>query len=78
MPSRRARRSKPRSRARNRGQAIVEYILLLSIVLVASSGLFRSIQSFFDRGVPFLGARMESTLKSGRTPTGLWTEDEAR
>ena len=61
---------------KNLGQALIEYILLLSILVGLSSLIFRTISSTFDRGLPLLGARMEAALKTGRTPNHLWREPE--
>lgn len=60
-------------RPANAGQATVEYILLLSFVVVACVGMTRAILDGIDRGVLRVGGGLEKQLKTGRAPGGIWS-----
>jgi hypothetical protein len=60
-------------RPANAGQATVEYILLLSFVVVACVGMTRAILGGIDRGVLRVGGGLEKQLKTGRAPGGIWS-----
>jgi hypothetical protein len=55
------------------GQATVEYILLLSFVVVACVGMTRAILGGIDKGVLRVGGGLEKQLKTGRAPGGIWS-----
>ena len=61
------------ARPANAGQATVEYILLLSFVVVACVGMTRAILGGIDRGVLRVGGSLEKQLKTGRAPGGIWS-----
>lgn len=61
------------ARPANAGQATVEYILLLSFVVVACVGMTRAILGGIDRGVLRVGGGLEKQLKTGRAPGGIWS-----
>ena len=55
------------------GQAIFEYVFLLSIALTTAVFIGKSIISVFDRGILSVGATLEKYLKTGRLPPRVWT-----
>lgn len=55
-----------------KGQAVTEYILLLSITVFGSITLARAIIGTLDRGLLKLGGQLEKDLKTGRAPLGIW------
>ena len=54
------------------GQAITEYLLLLSIVVFGATALIRGIMSAFDQGILSLGGQLEKDLKTGRAKLSVW------
>lgn len=54
------------------GQAITEYLLLLSIVVFGATALIRGIMSAFDQGILTLGGQLEKDLKTGRAKLSVW------
>lgn len=54
------------------GQAVIEYILVLSATLVASGLLARGILNALDSGVLKLGGQLEKDLKTGRAPLSVY------
>ena len=54
------------------GQAIVEYVLLLSVVIVGAATIARAIMSALDRGVLRLGGQLEKDLKTGKEKLSAW------
>jgi len=56
----------------DRGQAVTEYILLLSAVLTGAIFLGRALIKVFDDGVLFLGGQLEKDLKTGRQSINGW------
>ena len=54
------------------GQAVTEYILLLSVLVVGVSAMTRGILAALDRGILHLGAQLERDLRTGRMRVDLW------
>lgn len=54
------------------GQAMTEYILLLSVIVVGASSLARGILKVMDQGILRLGGQLEKDLKTGRSPLSAW------
>ncbi|OFZ79161.1 MAG: hypothetical protein A2583_00520 [Bdellovibrionales bacterium RIFOXYD1_FULL_53_11] len=54
------------------GQAITEYILLLSICVVGAAALMRGIIQAIDKGILRLGGQLEKDLRTGRAPIDIW------
>ena len=54
------------------GQATVEYILLLSVIVFGVSQIGRAVIGALDRGILFLGAQLEKDLKTGRAQINVW------
>ena len=54
------------------GQALTEYILILSVCVVGASALARGILKVLDQGVLKLGGQLEKDLKTGRAPLNDW------
>ena len=55
------------------GQAVTEYILLLSVVVGAGIALKNGIITAIDKGILLFGGQLEKDLKSGRAPVTIWT-----
>ncbi|OFZ19712.1 MAG: hypothetical protein A2X94_16795 [Bdellovibrionales bacterium GWB1_55_8] len=56
----------------DRGQATVEYILILSVAVVAAGAMARGLLGVVDRGILRFGGQLEKDLKTGRMNSGLW------
>lgn len=54
------------------GQAVLEYVLVLSGTLVAAGMLARGILSALDSGVLKLGGQLEKDLRTGRAPLSVY------
>jgi hypothetical protein len=54
------------------GQAILEYILILSVVVVGAGLVGRGVLASLDRGVMRLGGQLEKDLRTGRQTLGAW------
>ncbi len=54
------------------GQAVIEYVLVLSATLVGAGMLARGILSALDSGVLKLGGQLEKDLKTGRAPLSVY------
>ena len=55
-----------------KGQATLEYILLISVLLTTSLALTKGIFETIDTGILRFGAALEKDLKTGRTPASAW------
>jgi hypothetical protein len=56
------------------GQAILEYILLLSIILVGLGLFLQKISSSFDVMTARRGGALEKQIRTGSAPASLWTK----
>lgn len=56
----------------DRGQAVIEYVLILSVATVGAAALARTIINVLDKGVLRIGGQLEKDLKTGRAPLGVW------
>ncbi len=54
------------------GQAITEYILILSVCLVGIGAFGRRFIKVLDQGVLHIGGQLEKDLKTGRVPSSVW------
>lgn len=54
------------------GQAVLEYIILLSITLTGATLIARGILTSLDDAVLRFGGKLEKNLKTGRAPVGVW------
>ena len=54
------------------GQAVVEYILILSLVAVGSATMTRFLLRTIDSGIARLGGQMSKDIKTGRASLGSW------
>jgi Flp pilus assembly pilin Flp len=54
------------------GQGTVEYILILSVVVLGASQLGRQILAMLEKGILRLGAVLEQDIKTGRAPLSVW------
>lgn len=55
------------------GQAVTEYILLLSVILTAVIALLKGVLAALDKFTLAFGAQLEKDLKAGRAnPTDVW------
>lgn len=55
-----------------RGQGTVEYILILSAVVLGAVQLARGFLTILDQGILRLGGQLEKDLKTGRAPLSVW------
>lgn len=55
------------------GQAITEYIMLLSMTLAVAILLARGLVSAINTSTLVLGGQLEKDLKTGRADLGLWS-----
>lgn len=58
-----------------RGQTTVEYILILTVTIVAVMAVVRIIMRLTDRGMLKLGSQLEKDLKTGRIPVNVWRDN---
>lgn len=56
------------------GQGTVEYILLLSAIVVVSTQAARQLLKAFDNGVLWLGGALEKDLRTGKAGIGIWKD----
>ena len=54
------------------GQATVEYILILSAIVVGCVKFTQVILAILDKGILTLGSQLEKDLKTGRAWLGIW------
>lgn len=54
------------------GQGTVEYILILSVSVVAASQIAKRILAALDHAVLLIGAQLERDLKTGRMAPSAW------
>lgn len=57
---------------KNEGQAVVEYLLLLSIVGLFSLTLQKGLITTFIGSLEYLGGELQKDLKTGRASLGIW------
>ena len=55
-----------------KGQATFEYIVILSVILIASLALVQGINTALDESLLRFGGKLEQNLKTGRSPAGVW------
>ncbi len=54
------------------GQGTLEYVLLLSVVVLAAGAFSRGVLKMLDSGILTFGGQLEMDLKTGRTPVNAW------
>lgn len=54
------------------GQAVIEYILILSVTVIGAGMLARGILKALDSGVLKLGGQLEKDLKTGKAPLTVY------
>ncbi len=54
------------------GQATLEYILLLSVILFGVSAMGASFIKTLNRGIFLVGGTLEKDLRTGRVNLGAW------
>lgn len=57
------------------GQATIEYILLLTVVVFLTSLVSKGLQGTWQKGISGLGGSLERALKTGRLPVHAWKVD---
>ena len=55
------------------GQSLIEYLLILSVVVLFSAQISKNFVSLLDRVVVRVGADLERDLKTGRAKLGVWS-----
>lgn len=64
---------KPGDLAKNQsGQAMVEYILLLTIVVVGAGLFLQSLSKAIDQMTAAQGGKLERQIRTGSAPASLW------
>jgi hypothetical protein len=58
--------------ADEQGQALTEYILILSACVVAAGAMTKQLLRVLDQGILKLGGQLEKDLKTGRPNVGIW------
>ena len=67
--------SKPGGLAKQEsGQALTEYILLLSIILVSMSYFLKAISKTIDEMTARQGGMIERQIRTGSAPASLWNK----
>ena len=61
-------------RKKQSGQAILEYILLLSIILGGLTYFLSKVTEGFDATTAKYGAKIERQLRTGKAPASIWTK----
>jgi len=56
------------------GQAVLEYILLLSILVLGASALSKGLAVAWEQGILSFGKTLERSIKTGRAPFSAWKE----
>gem|GEM_PF-1005013 len=56
-----------------KGQAMLEYIVILSACLFATLGISRNMTNILGSGILRLGAQLEQDLKTGRLSLRFWS-----
>lgn len=54
------------------GQAVTEYVLLMSVALGSAIVISKGLMAAIDRFTLALGAQLEKDLKAGRAPSAVW------
>jgi hypothetical protein len=57
---------------RNSGQAVVEYIVLLTMVIGIMVAFLRTLNGSFNKAVPKMGGVIERQLRTGAASAGVW------
>ncbi len=55
-----------------RGQALLEYVILLAITAGIGVYVFRTLNDNLDRSIPKIGGNLEKQLRSGAASASLW------
>lgn len=55
------------------GQGTLEYLLILSLVILGVAQMNRRLIDVVDRVVLRVGAELEKDLKTGRAPLSVWS-----
>ena len=61
-----------KKRKNQSGQAVVEYIVLLSIAVGLMAFFVKSLTSGIDKTIPRWGRGIEVQLRAGAAPASLW------
>jgi len=60
------------NRKRRSGQAVIEYVLLLTMVVGIMVAFLRTLNGSFDKAVPRMGGTIERQLRTGAASAGVW------
>ncbi len=61
-------------RKRQSGQAVIEYVLVLAVVLSVVIVVRVTVVASLDKGVEGVGGRFERELRTGALPATYWTK----
>jgi hypothetical protein len=56
------------------GQAIIEYIILLTFTVGIVVAFMSKSTSLFDKATVAVGGKMEKQLRTGKAPASIWTK----
>jgi TRAP-type mannitol/chloroaromatic compound transport system permease small subunit len=59
---------------KNSGQALIEYIILLSIMIGIFALILPGLSKTFDVATTAISGKMETQLRTGMAPATLWTQ----
>ena len=59
---------------KNSGQAVLEYILLLAMVVGMLSIFISKFVGSFDAATQKIGGKMEKQLRTGKAPPSIWNK----
>lgn len=57
---------------REQGQAVLEYLVVLTTALMFAVGIAKVILNQMDKGVLFFGGKLEKQIKTGRLNPDVW------
>ena len=66
--------SRKKKNRKNSGQAVLEYILLLSIIIGIVTFSLRNLTGAMDKMTAKYGGTMEKQLRTGSAPASIWTK----
>ncbi len=54
------------------GQGTVEYILIISVIVVGAAQIRKQVLKALDKGLLRIGSQIEKDIKTGRAPLSVW------
>ena len=63
-----------KKKSKESGQAVLEYMILLSITLGIVVGFAKNMTGIFDKAAPKIGGNFERQLRAGAASAKVWKE----